>query len=107
MEKRKKKHGIYNPRKENPIQIIKIAVKKKEIQGKKKKNWPQMDLPILVVIWWLMGWKVSNSKPIYKKIKSVGFKSKGMQLNVLMGERSRFFDKEMISQRERMIDCWI
>ena len=38
MEKRKKKHGIYNPRKENPVQIIKIAAIKKEIQGKKKKK---------------------------------------------------------------------
>ena len=31
----------------------------------------------------------------------MGFKSKGRQLNVLMGEKSCFFDKEMISQRER------
>ena len=30
----------------------------------------------------------------------MGFKFKGRQLNVLMGERSRFFDKEMIRDRE-------
>ena len=28
IQKRKKKHGIYNLRKENPVQTIKIAVKK-------------------------------------------------------------------------------
>ena len=27
MQKRKKKHGIYNPEKENPVQSIKIAAK--------------------------------------------------------------------------------
>ena len=41
------------------------------------------------------------SKSIYKKIKLVGFKYKGRQLNVLMGRKAVFFYKDMISQRER------
>ena len=41
------------------------------------------------------------SKSIYKKIKLVGFKYKGWQLNVLMGRKAVFFYKDMISQRER------
>ena len=56
MEKRKKKHGIYNPEKENPIQSIKIAAKNPKSSREEKENW-QIDFPIVVVIWWLLGGK--------------------------------------------------
>ena len=107
LEKRKREKWYLQPQKRKSSTNHKILLQKsKEVQGKKKKNWPQMDFPILVVIWWLMGWKENNSKPIYKKIKSMGFKSKGKQLNVLREREAiclirRWKVRERQRERER------
>ena len=44
MEKQKKKHGIYNPEKENPVQTIKIAAKKPKSsrEEKEKLTWNRL-----------------------------------------------------------------
>ena len=73
--------------------------KVQKVQGKKKKNWPQIDFPIVVVIWWLLGWKESNSNC---SCNSMGFKSKGRQLNVLMGKKP--FAWKIIRSTKRTTD---
>ena len=60
MEKRKKKHGIYNLEKENPVQTIKIAAKNPKSSREGKENWPQIDFPIVVVIQWILNPKGGN-----------------------------------------------
>jgi hypothetical protein len=54
-KKKKKKKSIFNPPRENQPQNLKCTGKTEEDrEEKRRKNSPQKNFPILLVIWWLL-----------------------------------------------------